>query len=97
MGEIAVELADIAVITSDNPRGEEPLSIILDILCGIPKKKSNYAVIPDRREAIRYAVSIANSADIVILAGKGHEKYEINKNGKLPFDEEYEVLLASEL
>jgi UDP-N-acetylmuramoyl-L-alanyl-D-glutamate--2,6-diaminopimelate ligase len=97
MGEIAVELADMALITSDNSRSEDALSIISDILDGIPKEKSNYAVIPDRREAIRYAVSIAKPTDIVLLAGKGHEKYEINKNGKLPFDEEYEVLRASEL
>lgn len=97
MGNIATLLSDTVVVTSDNPRSEDPEKIICDIVKGIPKERKNYKVIPDRREAIRYVISIAQREDVVLLAGKGHEKYEIVKDGKLPFDEEYEVLLASEL
>ncbi len=86
MGAIASSLADFTVVTGDNPRGEDPDGIIAEILEGVDREK-RYAVIPDREEAIRYCVSEAGRGDIVILAGKGHEKYEINANGKKPFDE----------
>ncbi len=80
MGRIGTELADIAVITSDNPRTEEPMAIIRDIVAGIPKNAENYVVIENRIEAIHHAMDIAEKDDIIVLAGKGHETYqEINK------------------
>lgn len=87
MARAAQELADYVIVTSDNPRNEDPTKIIEDILCGIDTKKP-HAVIPDRREAIRHAVKIAEVEDVVLLLGKGHEKYEILSDGKHPFDEE---------
>lgn len=80
MGRIGTELADIAIITSDNPRTEEPMAIIRDIVAGIPKKAENYVVIENRIEAIHHAMDIAEKDDIIVLAGKGHETYqEIHK------------------
>ena len=75
MGKIGTELADIAVITSDNPRTEDPNAIISDILKGVDPTK-NYKVIENRPAAIRYAMDIAKKYDIIILAGKGHETYQ---------------------
>ena len=86
MGAAAAELADISIVTSDNPRTEEPMRIILDILRGMPDRKRR-RVILDRREAIGYAISIARPDDIVLLAGKGHEKYELVNNKRNTFDE----------
>ena len=87
MGEVSGRLADYTIITSDNPRTEEPEKIISDIEEGIKKTKGNYESITNRREAIKQALRMANTKDIVILAGKGHETYqEINKE-KNPFDE----------
>ena len=87
MARAAQEIADFVIITGDNPRGEDPGGIISDILSGIDKTKP-YAVIPDRKDAIEYAVNIAREEDVVLLLGKGHEKYEILADGKHPFDEE---------
>lgn len=86
MGEIAVREADVCIITSDNPRGESPNSIINDILSGVGERE-NYAVIPKRALAIEYAFASAKAGDIILLCGKGHENYEINKSGRVPFDE----------
>ena len=87
MGEIAGRIADYSIVTSDNPRTEDPEKIIKDIESGISKTKGKYEVIVDRREAIEKALKMANKRDLVILAGKGHEPYqEINKK-KYPFDE----------
>ena len=86
MGQIAIENADFVIITSDNPRNEKPNSIINDILLGIVDK-SNFAVIPDRKKAIEYAIATAQEGDIILLAGKGHENYEINSLGRFHFDE----------
>ncbi len=87
MGQIASRLADFTIVTSDNPRGEKPEEIISDILKGIDKEKP-YAVIEDRRSAIEYAVcTYARRGDILLLAGKGHETYQIDGAGKHPFDE----------
>lgn len=86
MGAIASRLADFVVITSDNPRSEDPDEIISEIMSGIDREKP-HAVIKNRREAIIYTISEARPDDIIILAGKGHEKYEIDKDGKKPFDE----------
>jgi UDP-N-acetylmuramoyl-L-alanyl-D-glutamate--2,6-diaminopimelate ligase len=94
MGSIASQYADISIITSDNPRSEDPDRIIDDILLGISDRK-NIKVIPKRREAIEYAIEIAKKNDIVILAGKGHEDYQINDKGRVHFDER-EVLLDIE-
>ena len=87
MGAVAQKYADLTVVTSDNARSEDPLAIISDILCGMGAGNP-YVVIPDREAAIRYAVESAHYGDIVLLAGKGHEKYEIDRFGKKPFDEE---------
>ncbi len=76
MGKIGVDLADIAIITSDNPRTEEPMAIIQDILKGVNSQKKNYEVIENRPSAIRYAMDIAEKNDIIVLAGKGHETYQ---------------------
>ena len=85
MGDIGTKLSDIAVITSDNPRTEDPKKIIDDILKGANGK--NYKVIPDRREAIGYAISIAKKDDVVLLLGKGQETYQILGTEKIHFDE----------
>lgn len=86
MGAIASTLADFVIVTGDNSRTEDPDSIIKEIVSGLDLEKP-HAVIRDRREAITYAVMEANDDDILILAGKGHEKYEIDQMGKRPFDE----------
>ncbi len=87
MGEISGRLADISVITSDNPRDEEPNSIIADIVSGIKPTGGEYIVIENRREAIRHALTIAKDSDVVLLAGKGHEVYQEINGVKHPFDE----------
>ena len=86
MGRIATTLADLVIITSDNSRGEDPRLIIKDILEGVDKV-ARPVVISDRRRAIEYAVANARSGDVILLAGKGHEKYEINAHGRSDFDE----------
>ena len=88
MAHVASRYAHFTVITSDNSRGEEPSQIFSDILRGMDKEKP-HTVIPDRREAIRFAISIARNGDTVLLAGKGHEQYEIDRTGKHPFDEAF--------
>lgn len=87
MGEVSGRLADLTIITSDNPRHEEPLDIIEDIKTGIVRTKGAYITIPDRREAIKYAISEGQKGDIIILAGKGHEDYQEIKGVKYPMDE----------
>ncbi|MBR3833680.1 MAG: UDP-N-acetylmuramoyl-L-alanyl-D-glutamate--2,6-diaminopimelate ligase [Lachnospiraceae bacterium] len=76
MGEVSGNMADLTIITSDNPRNEEPLAIIEDIKTGISKTHGKYIAIPDRKEAIRYAIMHAKEGDVVVLAGKGHEDYQ---------------------
>ncbi len=76
MGRIGVELSDIAVITSDNPRSEEPMTIINDILKGISEDTGCHIVVENRKKAITYAMDIAEKNDIIVLAGKGHETYQ---------------------
>ena len=87
MGQIASRLADFTVITTDNPRSEPPEAIISDILKGIDKEKPHKVLI-SRRKAIEYALGIAREGDILLLCGKGHEKYQMTAEGKQPFDEE---------
>ena len=91
MGRIGVELSDIAVITSDNPRTEAPMDIIADILEGVSKEQDNYIVIEDRRKAIQYAMDIAGKDDMIVLAGKGHETYQEINGVKYHLDEREEV------
>ncbi|MDD5594815.1 MAG: UDP-N-acetylmuramoyl-L-alanyl-D-glutamate--2,6-diaminopimelate ligase [Candidatus Omnitrophica bacterium] len=85
MGKVVTELADYAIITSDNPRSEDPDGIIKDIVRGI--HKDNYCIIPGRKEAIKKALSIAAPGDIVLIAGKGHENYQIFKDQTIHFDD----------
>ncbi len=87
MGNIAVHNADYVIVTSDNPRSEEPMSIINDILKGTAGVNTPVKVIENRIEAIKYAVSIAKKDDIIVLAGKGHETYQILKHGTIHLDE----------
>lgn len=87
MGEVSSNLADLTVVTSDNPRNEEPMDIIQDILIGVHKGPGEYVTIPDRKEAIRYCMEHAGKDDIVILAGKGHEDYQEIKGVKHHMDE----------
>ena len=91
MGRIGVELADLAVITSDNPRTEEPMAIIEDILKGVNQELGEYIVMEDRRAAIRYAMDIAEKDDIIVLVGKGHETYQEINGHKYHLDEREEV------
>lgn len=85
MGRIVSELADYAVITDDNPRSEDPCGIISDIEKGI--NKNNYSIVPDRREAIKKSLQLAQAGDVVLVAGKGHENYQILKNKTIHFDD----------
>ncbi len=87
MGEISGKLADFTIITSDNPRTEEPEAIITDIEAGIKNLKAEYKTIVSRREAISYAMKNAREKDIIVLAGKGHETYQIFKDKTIHFDE----------
>mgnify|MGYP000002014212 FL=1 len=87
MGSIAEHFADFVIVTSDNPRSEDPRAIIDDILEGMRDSRTPYKVIENRIEAIKYAVSIAQPGDIIVLAGKGHETYQILKDGTIHLDE----------
>ena len=87
MGEVSGKLADLTIITSDNPRFEEPQDIIDDIKIGMAKTDGKYVEICDRKEAIKYAITHGEPGDIVILAGKGHEDYQEIKGVKHPMDE----------
>ena len=87
MGEVSGRLADFTIITSDNPRYEEPQAIIEDIRTGIEKTDGKYIEICDRKEAIAYAISHARERDLIVLAGKGHEDYQEIKGVKHPMDE----------
>ena len=86
MGRVASEMADVAIITSDNPRSEDPMDIIKDIISGI-SDGATYTVIEDRRAAIEYAIKNARRGDIILLAGKGHEEYMIDRTGRHAFSE----------
>lgn len=88
MGKIAAEKSDFAIITSDNPRTEDPQSIINDIIAGIDESLyEKYTVVVDRKEAIAHAFEVAKPGDLILIAGKGHEKYQIVGTEKFPFDE----------
>jgi len=90
MGAAAARLADVAVLTSDNPRTEDPLAILADVERGIREvttEPDRYRVEPDRREAIRWALTQAGEGDVVVIAGKGHETYQILRDRTIPFDD----------
>ena len=87
MGEVSGRLADLTIITSDNPRNEEPMAIIADIVTGIEPTGGRYVEIPDRKDAIRYAIRNGQPGDIIVLAGKGHEDYQEIRGRKYPMDE----------
>lgn len=93
MGEVSCQYSDQVVFTSDNPRSEDPAQVIRDMEVGLSSAaKRKYLVIVDRREAIKAAVNLAKPEDIVLIAGKGHEKYQEIKGVKYPFDDK-QVLL----
>jgi UDP-N-acetylmuramoyl-L-alanyl-D-glutamate--2,6-diaminopimelate ligase len=87
MGQAAGEGSDFVVLTSDNPRSEDPQQIITDALPGLQKTGTRYTVEADRRKAIATAIAEAKTGDIVLLAGKGHEKYQITREGTFSFDD----------
>ncbi len=87
MGKIAVSIADRVIVTSDNPRSEEPMDIINDILVGTKDFEDKVEVIENRIEAIKYAIKTAQKGDVIVLAGKGHETYQILKEGTIHLDE----------
>ena len=95
MGRVAASLSDLVIITSDNPRNENPEDIIDDIEKGLPEGFCDFKIISDRRKAIEYSLSIAQRGDIVLIAGKGHESYQILKDTTVAFDDRkiaYEAL-----
>ena len=87
MGEVSGKMADLTIITSDNPRFEEPQAIIDDIKIGMAKTDGKYVEIIDRKEAIKYAIEHGQPGDVIVLAGKGHEDYQEIKGKKYPMDE----------
>ena len=87
MGEVSGRMADLTIITSDNPRSEEPQAIIDDIKIGMGKTDGQYVEICDRKEAIAYAIDHGEPGDIIVLAGKGHEDYQEINGVKYPMDE----------
>jgi UDP-N-acetylmuramoyl-L-alanyl-D-glutamate--2,6-diaminopimelate ligase len=87
MGMAAAELSDYVVLTSDNPRSEDPLAIMNDAMVGVRRYDTQYLAEPDRERAIKKAIESAAPGDVVILAGKGHETYQVLKDGPIPFDD----------
>ena len=87
MGEVSAKMADLTIVTSDNPRFEEPQEIIDDIKIGLAKTDGEYVEIIDRKEAIKYAIANGRPGDVIVLAGKGHEDYQEIKGVKYPMDE----------
>jgi UDP-N-acetylmuramoyl-L-alanyl-D-glutamate--2,6-diaminopimelate ligase len=95
MGKIGVSLSDTLILTSDNPRTEDPLSIIAQMAADLTETdRAKTLEIPDRRQAIRTAVKLARRGDIILLAGKGHEKYQDINGVKHPFDDKEELQKA---
>lgn len=97
MGTLAAEKSDCVIVTSDNPRTEDRIKIIEEIMEGIHGRRSHVETEPDRTLAIRRAMDMAGENDVVLLLGKGHEEYEIDENGKHPFSEREEVLKYYEI
>ena len=98
MAQIAGEYSDQVILTSDNPRNEDPMAIIEEMYGGISiTERRKFLKILDRREAIKTASAIAQKGDIILLAGKGHETYQEIQGVKLPFDDREELKIALEL
>jgi UDP-N-acetylmuramoyl-L-alanyl-D-glutamate--2,6-diaminopimelate ligase len=87
MGAVACKFSDKVIVTSDNPRFEDPLEIIAQIESGIKGEFLNYDIVEERQDAIRRALKLARQGDVVVIAGKGHEKYQIVKDRTIPFDD----------
>ena len=87
MGEAAGQGSDFIVLTSDNPRSENPLDIMNDTIPGIQRSRARYTVEPSRKKAIELAINEAHAGDMVLIAGKGHEKVQVTREGTLPFDD----------
>ena len=87
MGEAAGRGSDFVVLTSDNPRSEDPLAIINDALVGLQRSGAKYKTEPDRKAAIAMAIGEAGPGDIVLIDGKGHEKVQVSREGSVPFDD----------
>jgi UDP-N-acetylmuramoyl-L-alanyl-D-glutamate--2,6-diaminopimelate ligase len=87
MGETSGRLSDLSILTSDNPRQEDPLKIISDIVVGMQKSGGRYLIEADREKAIRLAIEEARAGDIVLLAGKGHEDYQVFADRTIRFDD----------
>jgi UDP-N-acetylmuramoyl-L-alanyl-D-glutamate--2,6-diaminopimelate ligase len=87
MGEVTGKLSDLTIVSSDNPRSEDPLKIISDIIVGLQKTGGKYMIEPDREKAVNRAIDEAGPGDVVLLAGKGHENYQILADRTLPFDD----------
>ena len=87
MGEAAGRGSDFVVLTSDNPRSEDPLAIINDAMVGLQRSGTKYKMEPDRKTAIALAIREAGPGDIVLIAGKGHEKVQVTREGSVPFDD----------
>ena len=87
MGEVSSRLADVTIVTSDNPRKEEPEAIIEDILVGMKKTDGKYITIVNRKEAIKWSMDNAQDGDVILLVGKGHETYQEINGVKYDFDE----------
>jgi UDP-N-acetylmuramoyl-L-alanyl-D-glutamate--2,6-diaminopimelate ligase len=96
MGEVAAELADLVLVTDDNPRGEDPAAIRREILTGTAKRKARVVEIGDRRAAIEHAVAWAQPGDVVLVAGKGHETGQSAAGEVRPFDDRVELARALE-
>ena len=96
MGAAAADLSDLAFVTSDNPRDEDPLGIIEEVLGGVPGGRTNRRIVvePDRGVAIRLALDAARPGDVVVIAGKGHETYQEVAGRRLPFDDAVEARRA---
>ena len=91
MGKVAAEMADNIILTSDNPRTEDPMDILASVEAGMKRTDGEYVVIENRREAIKYALQFAKPSDVVVLAGKGHETYQEIKGVRHPFNEKIVV------
>ncbi|HBN08540.1 MAG TPA: UDP-N-acetylmuramoyl-L-alanyl-D-glutamate--2,6-diaminopimelate ligase, partial [Cyanobacteria bacterium UBA8530] len=92
MGRIGTELSDLAILTSDNPRSEDPEKILAEVASGV--EKTSFRMIVDRAEAIKAAIEAAGPGDVVVIAGKGHEDYQIFKDRTIHFDDREEARKA---
>ena len=94
MGELSGQLSDLSILTSDNPRQEDPLKIISDVVVGMQKSGGKYMIEPDRGKAVAMAIDEAQTGDMVLLAGKGHENYQVFADHTVHFDDREEARKA---